>query len=227
MENLTKEKTFNPNPIKEKFEFMQQCGADAAPLLPFLSSDDWLLRAKALVEIGRTQDISTAELLFDGVLHEEKPWWQLQFLDAWWHLPLSNDEKLASLAGLLQEDNQPVVLRGAIWCVGRLSGMSAIDIFVNFIAQPFSRVVRDEILADCWFRLAKTVDQQELQEYVNQNADLNSWLLYRDPQEDTNYGIYPGHDYLWQIAEDLGVTQKDFKRIYFRARTKKSKPANV
>lgn len=215
------------NLTKEKFEFMQQCGVDSAPLLPFLSSDDWLLRAKALLEIGRSGDVSAADLLFLGVVNEEKPWWQLQFLDAWWHLPVASDMKLQCLAGLLNENSQPVVLRGAIWCVGRLSGMAAVSVLAEFICKPFSRVVRDEILADCWYRLAKTVDEVELLAYVVENPDLQAWLLYRDPQEDTNYGIYPGHDYLWQIAEDLGVTQKDFKRIYFRARTKKSKPVNV
>jgi HEAT repeat protein len=221
----------------ERSVMVEKQSADASFLLSFLAkvqsvacAEDWLVRAKALVVIGRIGDRSAAGELLAGVenIMEEPVCWRLQFLDAWWQLPLSSAEKLAALGRILQNDKQsPVVWRAAIWCLGRMRGAEALRALAEFITKPQSGVILDDLLADSWYRLAETVSEDELAAILGEFPQVRCWLGYRTWEDPLDFGFYPGSDYLLQQAMELGVSRKEFKRIYFYPRNKKNIEGNT
>jgi hypothetical protein len=216
----------------ERSVLVEKKSADASFLLSFLAmpqsvscAEEWLLRAKALVVIGRVGDCHAAETLLAGAenLYDEPLCWRLQFLDAWWQLPLGSAARLAGFGRILRNDKQsPVVWRAVIWCLGRMQGREALHTLAEFVAKPQSGVILDDLLADSWFRLAATVPECEQAEILGKFPQLRIWLGYRTWEEPLDFGFYPGSDYLLQQAMELGVSRKDFKRIYFYPRNKKN-----
>lgn len=218
----------------ERSVLVEKRSADASSLLSFLSDADyaesWLVRAKALVVLGRLADSTVAGELLSGALGmRPEPWnqplcWRLQFLDAWWQLPLPDEERLQGLRRILADGRQsPVLWRAAIWCLGRVQdNQGALRLLADFIGRPQSGVILDDLLADSWYRQAAQVDEAFLQELTGQNPRLNSWLSCRYGWEPLEFGFYPGSDYLWQQAAEQGVERRQFKQIYFYPRNKKA-----
>ncbi len=218
----------------ERSVLVEKQSADASSLLSFLSDADyaesWLVRAKALVVLGRLADCAVADDLLRGALGmRAEAWnqplcWRLQFLDAWWQLPLPDEERLQGLRRILADGRQsPVLWRAAIWCLGRVQdNQGALRLLADFIGQPQSGVILDDLLADSWYRQAAQVDEAFLQELTGQNTRLNSWLSCRYGWEPLEFGFYPGSDYLWQQAAEQGVERQQFKQIYFYPRNKKA-----
>lgn len=218
----------------ERSVLVEKQSADASSLLSFLSAADyaesWLVRAKALVVLGRLADVFVADDLLDGALgRRPEPWnqplcWRLQFLDAWWQLSLPSDERLQGLQQILADGRQsPVLWRTAVWCLGRVQdNEGALQLLADFIVRPQSGVILDDLLADSWNRQAEQVDVAFLAELLAYNQRLNSWLSCRYAWEPLDFGFYPGSDYLWQQAAAQGVERRQFKQIYFYPRNKKA-----
>lgn len=198
---------------------------DGAPwerkLLPLLAIEDWLVRAKTLLTIGRLGNPAIAPEIIRWLRRTEEPWWQLQGLDCWWQLPVGKREQETTLRSLIQWARQPVTVRGLVWLLRQMGTKGAAELFVEFVLTKKTMVVKAEFLHDAWFVLAETLTPAEKGELLTRYPAFRVWLNFCYPSEKpAHYGLYPSPDYLRQQALALGVDGALLKRIYIKPRKK-------
>lgn len=190
-------------------------------LLPLLAADSWQVRAKALITIGRIGSADLGDEIIGRLQAVDEPWWQLQYLDCWWQLPLEVCQREKTLANLIEWAYQPVTIRGLVWLLSELATPQAAWLFARLAVDKKSMVVRDEMMADCWFKLADSLSASAVNSIIAEVPKFKIWLNfhYREEQP-SHYGLYPSPDYLWQCASDFGVERKAFKNLYYKPRKK-------
>jgi hypothetical protein len=190
-------------------------------LLPLLESKEWEIRAKALITIGRIGTEEIADYIIARLKNYEEPWWQLQALDCWWQLPVDDNKRAQILVDLTKWVYQPVTVRGLVWLLQALNTDKAVEIFIDFVLNNKTMVVKDEFLSAAWFSLAENKSLDFIDKLVSRNPKFKIWLNFHYPEENkSHYSLYPSPDYLWQCAAEFGVDRKSFKRLYFKPRKK-------
>ena len=192
----------------------------AVALLAWLPKVNWLCRHKLLITIGRIGNEETAAPLLAWLQQMPESCWQLQGLDAWYQLPLPKEEQIDTVQSLLIWAKAPITIRGVLWLAVQIGGQEMLCLLAEFLSKPTAGMIRDEFLHDAWFRLAQTVSPGSCQKVVAAYPAVAVWLKYRDWEEQSCYGLYPSHDYLWQIAQTEGITQKELKKNYWKPRNK-------
>lgn len=192
----------------------------AVALLAWLPKVNWLCRHKLLVTIGRIGNQETAAPLLAWLQQTPDPCWQLQGLDAWYQLPLPKEEQIHTVQSLLLWAKAPITIRGVLWLAVQIGGKEMLRLLAEFLSKPTAGIIRDEFLNDAWFRLAQTVSPASCRAVIAAYPAVAVWLKYRYWDEQSYYGLYPSHDYLWQIAQTEGITQKELKKNYWKPRNK-------
>lgn len=194
-------------------------------LLPLLAMEDWLVRAKTLLTIGRLRNPAIAPQIIAWLRREKEPWWQLQGLDCWWQLPLCKAEQESTLRSLIQWVRQPVTVRGLVWLLRQVGTKGAAELFAELVLSKKTMVVKAEFLHDAWFALAATLTPAEKNDLLARYPAFRVWLNFCYPSaKTTHYGLYPSPDYLRQQALELGVDGVALKRIYTKPRKKAAAP---
>ncbi len=227
---------FAPDPM-ETVGFLQQLegiaansrqallGPDGKPiagsLLPLLQSPHWRCKGKALITIGRTGQSDIAAPVLAWGQQQKAPHWQLQALDAWWQLPVPSLQRQQTIAALLAWAKEPVTIRGVVWLIAQCPGAAMTDLLAGFINNPCSAIIKDEFLTYAWQKVSRGLSTQQLTAITGHYLNLRVWLKYREFNNKAIYGLYPNQDYLWQLAKTEGISQKEFKSLYFKPRNKK------
>lgn len=206
----------------ENIELTDENGKNiACRLLPLLTDDRWEVRAKALITIGRVGSSAVAERIVAWLQSVEEPWWQLQGLDCWWQLALSDDLRGKALARLIDWAYQPVTVRGLVWLLQDWGTPRAAQLFARLAVDKKSMVVKDEMMSEAWFTLADKIGQTEEKRLIDEVAGFRVWLNFRYREDiPVKFGLYPSPDYLWQCAADFNVERRTFKKLYHKPRKK-------
>ncbi|MGI5824037.1 MAG: hypothetical protein ACOX7J_00540 [Bacillota bacterium] len=190
-------------------------------LLPLLDSENWEIRAKALITIGRIGSAAISDEIISRLRRAAEPWWQLQFLDCWWQLPLDDAKRAEVLKVLTDWAEQPVTVRGLVWMLKELGTAAAVEIFMDFALSKKTMMVKDEFMTDAWFALTEKNPQAVIDNLIAVKPKFKIWLNFRYREEkESHYSLYPSPDYLWQCAAEFGVNRKNFKKLYFKPRKK-------
>ena len=206
----------------EKKRLKTKDGADlAAVLLDSALSDNWQVKAKALITAGRIGGADLSDKVIKMLKQEKLPCWQLQYLDCWWQLPVDSKKRAVVLAELTEWAEQPVTVRGLVWILKELATAEAAEIFVKFALNKKTMMVKDEFMTDAWYEIAEKIPSETVTALTEEYPAFKIWLNFRYPEEKTShYSLYPSPDYLWQCAAEEGVDRKKFKKLYFKPRKK-------
>jgi len=196
--------------------------AGAVLLYPYWKDRDWLVRARALVVWGRVASLSEEERVLAWLARQKDVVWQLQALDAWWQLPLNKTARLAALKKLWDRSENPLMVRALSWSLANVGGKDAAEALAGCIFSPHGRLLADDWLYRLWLLVTADLREEDLQAIIAGHEKLGWWLKFRIPPKKLAghpfIGLYPGADYLWREAKAAGVSKKDYKRLFYRAR---------
>ncbi len=188
-------------------------------LYPFWGHKDFLVSSKAFLTLGRIGVAEDAVAILAYMTEAELPHRQLQVLDTFWQIPQNHEQKALLLCDLLQKKQHPTVLRGLLWLLAQCNTTTALAGVADFLLSQRKMQIKDEVLNEVWFSLADSYPEVA-QALIKTHAGLDLWLRHRTWQKQKVYNLYPAPDYLWQIAKQQGINQKDFQRIYYYPRQK-------
>lgn len=186
-------------------------------LLPMLTADDYLLRSRTFISLGRLGDISVGEELLRFINREPEEVWQIWALECLHHLP--DSRWIKPLAEFLRQKEKPLLVRGSLWLIGALGGPDAVDVIASFLADPAGRLVKDELALEA---LQMAVSSWPGGEDFLRNRQAASPQLARVlrymifPADDkTHFRVLPYPDYFLDQAKDQGLTPEAFKKLSF------------
>jgi len=209
-------------PFMERFAVQDERASVA--LLPLAVSADFALRLRTLLALGRLGQAKAFTPLVEILKQETRNHWRLALLDTLHMLPCS--DKIGPLLPLLAQD-QPgdgdaYFLRGLTWLLGQQGPTAIAPLCEWVLAQPArARRLKDGLLAEAIF-LAARGDQGLLATLSKDNPPLYRFCSNRVWPKSTqpHYGIYPNPDYLLQKALQAGLSQNQFKSLYYLQRSK-------
>ena len=193
-----------------------------AKLLALARSEDWLTAAKSLICLGRVGSAASSDALLQLLPRLKRIEFQLLAWDSWWQLPLPQDERLPVIRDFLRRDQvPPPLLRAVVWSLAFCPAFSSAVVFVDFVAAGKAvKLIADELLTELWFRLAAVLTVTDIETLKAAQPRFASWLLYRHRGKPTDFGLFPGRDYLWQHAKALGIEQAEYKKLFYKVRKK-------
>lgn len=211
--------------LLRQIETLARDEADAwQAVLPLCQSADFALRLRAHLALGRLGQPQAFLPLVQRLQQEQCNLWRLLLLDALLLLP--QQDKITPLAPLLAED-QPqdedaFFLAGLTWFVGR-QGPQALPLLSRCLLQQPARArrLKDELLFEAVW-LAANGQKERLLTAAQEDGALWRFCLNRVWPRDfqPHFGIYPNPDYLWQKAQAEGLSQSQFKALFYRHRHK-------
>lgn len=183
------------------------------PLLgALLHRADFPLKYRIFIAFSRLKQPAACPLLCGYMAAEKQTHWRLAALEG---AAASTHPRAIALLTPFLEDEDALFLRGIVWALGSL-GPGAFSPLADFTAGEGRDRVRGEVLAEALF-LAAGKDSSHLKAAFPQRPALRRfWQNRLLPQEPLpKYHIYPYPDYLWEKAQEAGVSKKEFQRLRF------------
>lgn len=186
-------------------------------LFPLIYHEDYLVRSRAFIALGRVADISLSSALIAYIDEDPGEEWQLRALEV---LYLLHDVSIVpQLAKFLERRENPLLVRGTVWLLGSLGGEAGLREIIDFATGPFGRLVKSEIILE-----AAAIAVSE----INDGMAFFNQLLQENPAaaryfrycklpdlENRHYYVYPYPDYLLEHASWQEIDRKVFKKLFF------------
>lgn len=210
-------------PLIERYATTEICAYTA--LLPLAVSQDFALRLRALLALGRLQQVEAFLPLVQILSAECFNHWRLAVLDTLFMLPYP--DKISPLLPLLAQD-QPgdedaFFLSGLVWFLGQQGELGIAPLTDMLLAKPVrSRRLKDDLLAEAIFAAAAG-DINLLAGLSKHSPPLARFCDNRvwPKSKRASFGIYPNPDYLLQKALQAGVSKEQYKKLHHWYRRKK------
>ncbi|MGI6065848.1 MAG: HEAT repeat domain-containing protein [Bacillota bacterium] len=192
----------------------------AQRIFPLLEHDDYKVRSRAFITLGRLKDSSIIPELLAYLKQEKDEEWRLRVLECLYHF--RNQKVIPDLLPLLEDYRYPMLIRGTIWLIGSLGGKEAVRIIGEFGAKPHGRIVKTEVILEALsLAIASIPDGTSFFAKIQkERADIARAFRYvtlPDPEK-PRFDVYPYPDYLLDRAKIQGIDAKEFKRLSFWAR---------
>lgn len=195
--------------------------ADSALLHQCLFDEDYMLRSKAFYVAERHVDDVVLDAVY-RILEEEEREWQLRALSVLCHHP--RKEALPILEKCLFQREKPLLIRGALLTLSVIGGARSLELLAAFLTGPFSGYLKDDFLAECF---AAAVENTENGATLWHTLERDSAELaaiaarLRDRVKDNELlMVYPYPDYLTRMAEQQGISPREWKRASYFPRKK-------
>jgi hypothetical protein len=186
-------------------------------LIPFLHHEDYLIRSRIFIALGRMKDPQMVQPLINYI-HEAGEEWQLRALECLYFL--DDPQVVSQVAPFLLWHHRPLLVRGAYWLLGSLGGEKALDLMVQFAISPQGRLVKSDLIYEGLSMAVQSLEQGEKywQKILRENLQGARFFQYsRLPEvEHPRFYIYPYPDYLLDQAKNHGIKAKIFKKLYYR-----------
>ncbi len=197
----------------------------AACLLPLLQHADFAVRMRCFLALQRLGDRAVSVPLAEIMQGEGELVWRLLAMETL--IVLQEPRLLDYLAPLLAPQTPPLLLRAAVWTAGSC-GPEALPLLERFLAQPFSRLLKDELRAEALQMAMRGLSPTEREERLAGLPMISLYLRFRLPEPDMpRFSLYPDAAYLQREAEKHGLDKTAFKRLYRRYRPPKDKEALI
>ena len=199
-------------------------GICAQRLAGQLANADIAAFVRAAVTLGRLGEQSVVPQLISLLQTQSDTVKRLCLLDVLHSLRPPN---LAVLLAPFVQDEDLLFVRGVVWLSGAAGGEDALPALCAFLQSAKQQCIKDELLAES-FWLAADGDEQRLLRLAEENDAFARFAAHRRwPKRSLNYsyfGVYPYPDYLWQKAKKAGLSQKEFRALWHRPRSKSPHP---
>lgn len=195
--------------------------SDSAFLCQMLIDSDYRVRSKAFYTAERYDDETVRQGVL-AVLRDDEREWQLRALSVLCHRP--SLAALPDLENCLFQREKPLLIRGALLTLAEIGGEESMGLFARFLLSPFRGYLKEDFLAHCLLTLLKKTEKGA-ERWAAQTAsssalaDISAWLLAKGEANELLM-VYPYPDYLSRMAENQGLTPKEWKRVSFFPRKK-------
>ncbi|MDD2499034.1 MAG: HEAT repeat domain-containing protein [Desulfitobacteriaceae bacterium] len=192
-------------------------GEAAQRVLPLLEHEDYQVRSRAFITLGRLQDSSIIPELLAYLKRETEEEWRLRVLEC---LYLLHDQKAVPyLVSYLEDYRYPMMIRGTIWLIGFLGGKEAVEIIGRFGVSPGGRMVKDEVILEALSLALASFPEgtgffADIQKKRPEIARAFRYVVLPDVKK-PRFNVYPYPDYLLDRAKMRGISPKEFKKLSF------------
>ena len=210
-------------PLIERYATAEPGACEA--LLPLAQSQNFALRLRSLLALGRLKQGAAFMPLVELLAKEHLNHWRLALLDTLFMLPYQ--DKIRPLLPLLATD-QPgdgdaYFLSGLVWFLGQ-QGQAALEPLTTLLLAQTARArrIKDDLLAEAIF-LAAEGNTALLASLSEQNPPLARFCANRIWPKTTLpcFSIYPNPDYMLQKALQAGLSHKQYKDLHHWHRNKR------
>jgi len=189
----------------------------AVKVFPLIYHQDYLVRSRTFITLGRLGDNSICPGLVAYIREEPGEEWQLRALECL--LMLKDAGVVPELAVFLKYTHNPLLIRGVLWLIGYLGGSAAVDCIGRFVSGPQGRMVKSEVILEA-MSLAVNSYLDGIRDFSRLRkgeAGIDRFFRYStlpDPKK-VHFHVYPYPDYLLDQAALRGIEPKAFKRLSF------------
>ena len=184
-----------------------------------LFAEECLTRARAFVELTWVEKREELlPVLRTIALTEQAEEWRLRALEI---LVIWRATSELPLFESLYNDRNPLVVRGAMWCVVTIGAAKDIIKMLSFATLPKGRIIRPETTYELLIQALqnKKITKNEIFTAINTNKEIFRYATEWD-FEDEDFTrlltIYPSADYFALRCREHGIPFKEYKKINYR-----------
>jgi hypothetical protein len=184
-----------------------------------LFAAEYLTRVRAFVELTWLEKREELlPVLRTIALTEQAEEWRLRALEV---LVIWRATSELAFIESLYNDRDPLVVRGAMWCVVTLGEVEDITRLLSFAASPKGRIIRPETVYELLIQAMqnKNITKNEIFIAKNSNKEIYRYAADWDFEDDETQRlltIYPSADYFALRCREQGIAFKEYKKINYR-----------